>query len=188
MTERLFDVETKLLNLLRLAESEAKGTEHEAKVAMEMAIRLSAKHGIKLSTLQTKKNESLTNWFRGGGSTAPDQEVKEYVEPELREVKHWCDLAERHGWQRHRRTRDPKEGMIYAYRMGVNPKMELRIFLRPWNDVEFEIITNPDPILGAYESWMENIFDVLAVGVTYEDFRMCLGGLRTKALRLGFSI
>lgn len=62
--------------------------------------------------------------------------------------------------------------MIYAYRKeGQNPKLELRIFDRPWGEIEFEVIRNPDPILGNFEQWMDAIFDIVYLGVTFSDFR-----------------
>lgn len=172
VNERTFDIETKLIGLLRLSESKVGGTEHEAKLALETAIRLAAKHGIKLSSLTEKRNEfSNTNtWFRGGSESAPVGE--DYVAPEFVQVARWCKFAEDNGWTRFRRTYDKKEGMIYAYRVPDRvPKLELRIFDRPWGDVEFEVVRNPDPIIGQFESWMNNIFDVIHLGVTFSDYR-----------------
>lgn len=183
MNERTFDIESKLLGLLRLSESTVSGTENEAKLALEMAIRMAAKHGVKLSTLADKRNEyAATNtWFRGGSSTAPAND--NYVAPELVKVARWCAYAESLGWSRYRRSHNQREGTIYAYRQeGRTPKLELRIFDRPWGDVEFEVIKNPDPILGAYEAWMENIFDVVCLGVTFEDFRAWVNTTRMVAL------
>ncbi len=172
MSERTFDIETKLIGLLRLSESKTEGTEHEAALALETAIRLAAKHGIKLSSLNDKRNEfsNTKTWFRGG--TASSSETTEYVAPEFVQVARWCKFAEANGWTRFRRTYDAKEGTIYAYRIeGRTPKLELRIFDRPWGDVEFEVVRNPDPIIGQFEVWMNNIFDVIHLGVTYEDLR-----------------
>lgn len=170
MKERNFDIEAKISSLLRLAESTASGTANESKLALEMAIRMAAKHGIKISDLADKRNEYVTNtWFKGGAQTS--NEPQEYQEAEWAHVKRWCDVAEKAGWTRYRKTHDDREGWIYAYRKeGQVPKLELRIFDRPWGDTEFEVIRNPDPIIGDYETWMDNIFDVIAIGVTFNDF------------------
>lgn len=169
--EKNFDIESKISALLRLSESTAIGTSNEAALALETAIRMAAKHGIKISDLADKRNEYVTNtWFHGQAHTSQTT-TREYREPEWVSVKRWCDTAEKHGWSRHRKTHDVKEGWIYAYRKdGQSPKLELRIFNRPWGDIEFEVIRNPDPIIGEYQAWMEQIFDVVALGVTYEDF------------------
>ena len=72
---------------------------------------------------------------------------------------------------RHRRIHDDKEGLILMYRQpGRTPKLEVRIFERPWKDIEFEVLRNPDPILGQFEDWMNKIFDVVDLGVTFHDF------------------
>lgn len=173
MSERTFDIETKLIGLLRLSESKTEGTEHEAALALETAIRLAAKHGIKLSSRNEKRNEfnNTKTWFRGGATSSPAGD-EDYVAPEFVQVLRWCKFAEENGWTRYRRTYDAKEGMIYAYRIeGRTPKLELRIFDRPWGDVEFEVVRNPDPIIGQFQSWMDNIFDVIHLGVTFGDLQ-----------------
>lgn len=171
--EKNFDIESKISALLRLSESTASGTSNEAALALETAIRMAAKHGIKISDLADKRNEYVTNtWFRGQShASQAETPAGEYREPEWVTIKRWCDTAEKCGWTRHRKTHDAKEGWIYAYRKdGQVPKLELRIFNRPWGDIEFEVIRNPDPIIGEYQAWMEQIFDVVSLGVTYEDF------------------
>jgi len=178
--EKNFDIESKLLGLLRLSESQSAGTEHEAASALEMAIRLAAKHQIKLSELAEKRTEyAATNtWFRAGATTTA-KEGDDYIAPEFVQVKRWCDFVEKAGWVRHRRSNDSFEGTIYAYRrptlMEGEAKLEIRIFDRPWGDIEFEVVRNPDPILGNYAEWMDRIFDCVTLGVTFEDFRQWVG-------------
>jgi hypothetical protein len=177
MNDRLFDIEGKIIALLALSESTAEGTEHEAKTALEIAIRLAAKHNISLSGLAQKRSQKTTDWFRGGKAGEAEMRGFDAVYGFDEEhfatiaVQRWCALADKFGWQRHRRSYDKREGMIYAYRMpGLKPKLELRVFDRPWGEVEFEIVRNPDPIIGQYEAWMEDLFDIVALGVTYHDF------------------
>jgi len=170
MSERNIDIEAKILALLELSKSVAEGTEHEAKLALEMAIRLAAKHDISLFKLAEKRQaEYAGEWFVP--ETGPTVEYTEERYAEI-ELKGWCQLAESFGWQRHRKMRDDFEGKIMMYRqVDRMPKLELRIFVRPWNDIEFEVLKNPDPILGEFESWMNHIFDIEVIGVTFPDFR-----------------
>lgn len=172
MSERKFDIESKLIGLLRLAQSNTENNQNESAAAMEMAIRLATKHGVKLSSLTTEQSPTK-EWFRGSTNSSNSTDTqKEYVPFEYIEISKWCSLAEKFRWERHSRFRDPKEGEIYCYRnTNGTTKLELRIFNRPWGDVEFEVIRNPDPIIGDYQSWMEGIFDVVYLGVTFSDFR-----------------
>ena len=174
--ERQFDIEAKLAALLELSKSTAEGTEHEAATALEMAIRLAAKHGISLTKLADKRKAYAGDWFSRGTSSAdsatPQADV-EFSEERYLDVavKRWCDLAESHGWERHKRTEDSKEGFIWMYRQpNREPKIEVRIFGRPWGDVEFEVVRRPDPIIGNLEQWMNMGFDCIELGVTYHDF------------------
>jgi hypothetical protein len=170
MSERQIDIEVKLLALLELSKSTAKGTENEAKLALEMAIRLASKHGISLTKLAEKRQAYAGDWFKG---STGETKVTEFTEQRFAEyaLRRWSDLAEQFGWKRHRRMMDDREGLILMYRkLNQVPKLEVRIFERPWHDVEFEVLRNPDPILGEFESWMNHIFDIEHLGVTYHDF------------------
>jgi hypothetical protein len=175
MAERNIDVETKIMALLELSKSQAEGTEHEAKLALEMAIRLAMKHGIDINKL-AKKRESYAggDWFKG---SATANHVVEYSDDRfaVAALQRWAEAAEKYGWERHRRILDDKEGLILMYRQpNRSPKMEVRIFERPWEDIEFEVLRNPDPILGQFETWMNKIFDVVDLGVTFFDFQVWL--------------
>jgi Protein of unknown function (DUF2786) len=174
MSERNIDVEAKIMSLLELSKSQAEGTEHEAKLALEMAIRLAMKHNIDINKL-AKKRESYAggDWFKGSTTTA--NKADEYTDERFAEValQRWAEVAEKYGWERHRRIHDDKEGLILMYRQpNRTPKMEVRIFERPWQDIEFEVLRNPDPILGKFEEWMNKIFDIVDLGVTFFDFQV----------------
>lgn len=170
MSERNLDIEAKLTALLELSKSTAEGTENEAKLALETAIRLAAKYGISLAKLADKRKAYAGgDWFGG----TPETTTVEYTEDRYRDVgvRSWCAYAEANGWQRHRRGSDEKEGQIWSYRQeGRTPKLEVRVFERPWGDVEFEVVQNPDPIIGKLEQFVRMGFDCIELGVTYDDF------------------
>jgi hypothetical protein len=176
MNERKIDIEAKIFALLELSKSTAEGTEHESKSALEMAIRLAAKHGISLSSLSDKRQAYAGNWYKG--AVGPDKtHVVEYTTDRFAELslKDWCELVECFGWERHRRSHDDHEGLILAYRQPDRiPKLEVRVFERPWLDVEFEVVRNPDPTIGKFDEWMRMTFDVVELGVTYHDFKTWL--------------
>ncbi len=182
MTERNIDVEAKINALLELSKSTAEGTENEAKLALETAIRLAAKYNISLKYLAEKRKSYAGDWFRTDVKT----ETVEYSDERYRElqIKKWSDLAESFGWIRHTRNYDVKEGFIWSYRQENRyPKVELRIFERAWGDIEFEIVRNPDPILGKIEEWTKMGFDCLELGVTYYDFLDSLKRDQTTPLK-----
>lgn len=169
MIERNLDVEAKLNALLELSKSTAEGTEHEAKLALEMAIRLASKHGISLTALSAKRKNYAGDWYSGSGATTTIEftNARYTIHP----LRKWCELVEKFGWTRHRRDSDEKEGLIWMYRMPERiPKIEVRIFERPWSDVEFEVVRKPDPILGRLEEYTKMGFDLIELGVTYSDF------------------
>lgn len=171
--ERNFDIEAKLLSLLELSKSEA--NDNESKLALEMAIRLAAKHGISLSSLTAKRAAYAGNWHASEVNVRP---TEEYTDERFRyrSPQEWCDLVEEYGWQRHRKTYDQYEGQIWMYRHpGVtNPKLETRIFERSWGDIEFEVVKNPDPIIGSLDLYTQMGFDCVELGTTFSDFRSWL--------------
>lgn len=182
MTERHFDIETKLLALLELSKSTAKGTENEAALALETAIRLAAKHGISLTQLAEKRRKYAGEWF----SEDVTVETVEYTDERYTSVsvREWGSFAEQHGWQRHRRTYDDFEGHIWMYRQPERmPALEVRIFERNWGDIEFEVVLNPDPIIGQLDSFTQMGFDCVALGVTFDDFKRWIAN---DANRLSF--
>ena len=173
MAERNIDIEAKLDALLELSKSTAEGTEHEAKLALEMALRLASKYGISLADFAAKQKKTAGNWYANTGDTV---EV-EYTDERYREAKlrSWCETAESFKWERYKRNYDKREGNIWMYRQtNRNPKLELRIFERPWGDIEFEVVRNPDPIIGQLDVWTKMGFDCIELGVTYHDFRSWL--------------
>ena len=98
MAERNIDIESKIIALLELSKSTAEGTEHEAKLALETAIRLAAKHGISISKL-TEKRQAYAgmDWFRGSTPfTYVDYTTQRFADVSL---QCWSQLAESFGWE-----------------------------------------------------------------------------------------
>jgi hypothetical protein len=174
MPEKLIDIEEKIVALMELSKSTAKGTEHEAKLALETAIRLAAKYDISINKLADKRKAYAGDWFQGVSDITTEVE---YIDERYAEVhiRKWCKLAESCGWERYRKDYDDIEGHIWRYRiLNRIPKIELRIFERPWGDIEYEVVKNPDPMLGHIEKWAMMGFDCIELGVVYYDFQAWL--------------